>query len=204
MAVRSPDFKVVASVFVSLALSALGGLASAQTPVDDFGPAIGAPAPTFSLSDSDGTRRGLEDLYGENGLVLYFNRSLDWCPICQRQTLEVDAAADGFAERGYAVAVLTYDPVEDLARFDLRRDVSLTLLSDAGSQVIDAWGVRDPVYDDPDSLGYGVPYPIAYVIGTDGIIRARFWHEAGLGQPSGWAMRSRVDAVFAALDALPD
>ena len=167
-----------------------------------FGPQAGETAPAFSLTDSQGETRTLADLAGENGLVVYFNRSLDWCPICQAQTLEVDEAASGFAERGYAVAVITYDAPEVLARFDARRQVSLTLLSDEGSAVIDAFDIRDPVYDDPDSRAYGVPYPIAFVLGPDGQVKAKLWHEAGLGEQRGYATRITPEDMFDTLDAL--
>ncbi len=167
-----------------------------------FGPEVGETAPAVSLRDSTGETRTLADLAGEAGLVVYFNRSLDWCPICQAQTLEVDAVASGFAERGYAVAVVTYDAPEVLARFDARREVSLTLLSDRGSAVIDAFDIRDPVYDDPGSRAYGVPYPIAFVLGPDGVVKAKLWHEAGLGEQRGYATRITPEDVFDTLDAL--
>ena len=56
------------------------------------------------------------DLSGENGVVIYFNRSLDWCPICLRQALEVDAAQEAFEAAGWGVALLTYDSSQTLAR----------------------------------------------------------------------------------------
>lgn len=167
-----------------------------------FGPQVGETAPGFSLIDSQGETRTLADLTGENGLVVYFNRSLDWCPICQAQTLEIDAVASGFAERGYAVAVITYDAPEVLARFDARREVSLTLLSDEGSAVIDAFDIRDPVYADPDSRAHGVPYPIAFVLGPDGAVKAKLWHEAGLGEARGYATRITPEDMLDTLDAL--
>ena len=43
-----------------------------------WGPAIGADAPMLSASDQDGNAQTLETLSGSKGLVLVFNRSVNW------------------------------------------------------------------------------------------------------------------------------
>lgn len=191
---------------LALVLALIAPLASAhaQSPVEaaaeaasGFGPAIGERAPDLDVMDADGARRSLSDLMGERGLVLYFNRSLDWCPICLRQTIELEASVDAFAEAGWPVAVLTYDPVATLAQVADRRGLDVTLLSDEDSATIDAYGVRDPIYADPDHLAHGVPYPITVVIDRDGRVVAKFWHEAGLGQQRGYATRISAEDVLA-------
>ena len=180
----------------------------AQSPADaaaeaaaSFGPAIGERAPALDVVDADGDVRTLESLMGERGVVLYFNRSLDWCPICLRQTIELEESVDAFVEAGWPVAVLTYDPAATLAQVAERRGLSMTLLSDEGSETIDAFGVRDPIYADPDHLAYGVPYPITFVIDRDGVVVAKFWHEAGLGQARGYATRISAADVLAAVQS---
>ncbi len=191
-------------------LLALAPAAFAQAPALDaardaaapFGPAVGETAPALSLSDAGGETRTLEELAGENGLVLYFNRSLDWCPICLRQTLEIDAERAGFEAKGYEVAIVTYDSIEALAEASRRREISLTLLSDEGSALIDAYGIRDPIYADPDHRAHGVPYPITFVLSPEGEVKAKFWHEAGLGDQRGYAVRVTVEDVLAGLDGL--
>jgi peroxiredoxin len=196
---------------LSLALLALAPAAAqspdgAQSSVEaameaaaDFGPAVGQTAPDFTVRDATGASRSLADLSGENGLVLYFNRSLDWCPVCLRQALEVNEARDRFAEAGWGVAVLTYDSAETLAQVADRRALEIVLLGDEDSAVIDQFDVRDPIYADPDHMAYGVPYPIAFAIRPDGSIVAKFWHEAGLGQRRGYATRVSTEDVIAAL-----
>ncbi len=191
-----------------LALGASVSLATAQGPAqaaaeaaEAFGPRVGDPAPALSVVDAEGDTRSLESLMGAGGVVLYFNRSLDWCPICLRQTLELDAHVDAFEEAGWPVAVLTYDPAETLAQVADRRGLTMTLLSDEGSETIDAFGVRDPIYADPDHLAHGVPYPITFVIDRDGVVVAKFWHEAGLGQDRGYATRISAEDVLAAVQS---
>ncbi len=167
----------------------------------EFGPAVGSIAPSFSVTDATGASRTLTDLSGPEGTVIYFNRSLDWCPICLRQTLEIEAALEDFDAAGWSVAVLTYDSAETLAQVADRRELSVTLLGDNSIEVIDAFGVRDPIYADPDHMAHGVPYPVAFAIRTDGTIAAKFWHEAGLGERRGYATRVSTDDVLSALTA---
>jgi len=174
------------------------GLAAAAA--EDFGPAVGEAAPSFALPDSAGETRTLSDLSTERGLVLYFNRSLDWCPICLRQTIELNAQAERFEDAGWGVAVLTYDPVDTLARVKDQRKMTVTLVSDEDSAVIDAFDVRDPIYADPDHIAHGVPYPIAFAIRPDGSIAGKYWHESGLGEQRGYAVRVSAEDVLADLD----
>jgi peroxiredoxin len=191
-----------------LALTPTAQIAWAQSPTDaaadaasSFGVAVGERAPALDVVDSSGAARSLESLMGERGAVIYFNRSLDWCPICLRQTLELEEYVEAFAEAGWPVAVLTYDPLETLAQAADRRGLTMTLLSDEGSETIDAFGVRDPIYADPDHLAHGVPYPITFVIDRDGVVVAKFWHEAGLGQQRGYATRISAEDVLAAVQS---
>jgi len=46
--------------------------------VDEWGPAIGSSVPPLEVSDQDGRMRTLDDLSGEQGLLLFLNRSADW------------------------------------------------------------------------------------------------------------------------------
>lgn len=76
----------------------------------------------------------------------------------------------------------------------------MTLLSDSDSAVIDAFDIRDPIYADPDHIAHGVPYPIAFAIGPDGRVVGKYWHEAGLGEQRGYAVRVTAQDVLADLD----
>ena len=54
--------------------------------------------------------------------------------------------------------------------------------------------LRDPQYL-PGSKAYGVPRPIIFVIGTDGVIRAKLYEET-------FKLRPPVTAVISKLDEL--
>jgi len=175
-------------------------VALSQEAAAGFGPATGARAPDFSLPDADGVTRVLADIAGPRGVVIFFNRSLDWCPICIAQTIELQGAAEAFEAAGWGLAVLTYDSPQTLARAADRRELTLTLLSDEDSAVIDAFDVRDPIYGEPRHRAHGVPYPVAIAIRRDGVVAAKFWHEGGLGAERGFSVRVSADEVLAALN----
>jgi len=195
-------FAAVLMLTPAAAIAQSAPLDAAEAAAEAFGPGVGETVPALDVVDASGAARSIADLSGEKGLVLYFNRSLDWCPICLRQTLEVDAARAAFEDRGYEVAVLTYDPADTLAAAAARREIGMTLLSDEGSAVINAFAIGDPLYADPGHRAHGVPYPIAFVIDPEGAVKAKFWHEAGLGEDRGFVVRVSVEDTLAGLDAL--
>jgi peroxiredoxin len=198
---RTVAVLMLAFAFFAPAQAQESAAEAAMEAADAFGPGVGEMAPAFTVTDAAGDTRSLANLTGPEGVVIYFNRSLDWCPICLRQTLEVEAALEAFEDAGWGVAVLTYDSEATLARVADQRQLAVTLLADEGSTVIDAFDVRDPIYADPDHMAHGVPYPIAFAIRPDGAVVAKFWHEAGLGQQRGYATRISTDDVIAVLTA---
>jgi len=209
MITRSVVRKLACALVVSLAAPAAPAAFAAADPdpadlsreaAAAFGPAVGAQAPDFALPDASGQTRTLADIAGPNGAVIYFNRSLDWCPICIAQTIELQASAEAFEAAGWALAVLTYDNVETLAAAAERRELTMTLLSDEDSAVIDAFDVRNPIYAEPRHRAHGVPYPVAIAIRRDGSVAGKFWHEGGLGSDRGYAVRVSAQEVLAALD----
>lgn len=44
----------------------------------DWGPNVGTIAPLLAANDQDGNAQDLDSLAGENGLLMVFNRSVDW------------------------------------------------------------------------------------------------------------------------------
>lgn len=161
----------------------------------DAGPAIGEAIPAdFAARDATGDNQTLSTLAGENGLVLVFNRSADWCSYCQAQMIELGGIADDLAARGYGLATISYDPPESLARFSTREDIGYTMLSDEGSAMIDAFELRDPQYGE-ESFAYGVPRPAILVIAGDGTVQARMI-------ASDYRVRPANADILAAVDAL--
>jgi peroxiredoxin len=173
----------------------IGGILSGTAMAEDLGPPVGIKAPDIGTRfDQTGRPRTLTDLMGKNGVVLLFFRSADWCPYCQAQLIDVNGGVEEITKRGYRVAALSYDSPEILQTFTAKRHIAYTLLSDPKSEAIDLYRLRDPQYP-PGSKAYGVPQPIIFVIGTDGVIRAKLYEE-------GFKLRPPVTAVISKLDEL--
>lgn len=150
------------------------GLAMAATAAAfDRGPAIGAPGPSLlQVQDQTGAPRAFDNLVGENGMVLVFNRSVDWCPVCQRQTLGLEAVRADIEEAGYSLVIVTTDTPEELARFAARRSVGATFLADPDFAVIDAYNLRDPAFP-PGHRIHGVPVPSIFFLDAGGVVQAK-------------------------------
>lgn len=156
-------------------------------------PNIGDQIPyDLAAFDQDGELQDFDTLKGERGLVIFFVRSLDWCPYCQNQIMEVNEEKSRFTKAGYNVISISYDPVETLKRFSNQRDIQLTMLSDPDSKIIQEFGILNQSQE-PGSRFYGIPYPTIYVVNTDGVINEILAEE-------GYKNRPELDDVLNALD----
>ncbi|MGH7939048.1 MAG: redoxin domain-containing protein, partial [Bryobacteraceae bacterium] len=75
---------------------------------------------------------------------------------------------------GAQLVAVSSDPPEILKRFVAKKSITYPLLSDTGSKTIDAYGIRNKEATGRTSW---IPYPGIYVIGTDGVIRAKLFLE---------------------------
>src|SRR5690349_24958353 len=162
---------------------------------EDLGPAIGTKAPDIGTRlDQSSKPHELSDLMGQNGLVLFFYRSADWCPFCQAQLVEINTGVAEIEKRGYPVAGLSYDSPEILQATTVKRQLKYTLLSDPKSEIIDRYNLRDPQYP-PGNRAYGVPRAIIFVLDAQGVIKAKFFED-------NFKYRPRITTVISKLDEL--
>lgn len=161
----------------------------------DVGPSVGAKVPAIHATDLTGAPVSLKDLSGKNGVVLVFFRSAKWCPYCQKQLMDMNAAPTPLAARGYKLAAISYDPADVLSGFTEKRGLTYPLVSDTGSVTIDAWKLRDIRYK-PDSFAWGVPYASIYVISPKGVLQAKLAEED-------YKVRPELSVLLAAIDGLP-
>jgi peroxiredoxin len=164
---------------------------------EDLGPAIGARAPDIgSPPDQTGARRTLQSLMGQNGLILFFFRSADWCPYCQAQMMDLNTAVAALERRGYRMAGISYDSPQILKTFIDRRQIAYTLLSDPKSEIIERYGLRDSQYQ-AGSRAYGVPRPIILILDKTGTIKAKLYEETYTKRPPASLLISTIDKVAA-------
>ncbi|MBA4047545.1 MAG: alkyl hydroperoxide reductase [Sphingomonas sp.] len=144
----------------------------------------GDRAPDFSLPDADGRMVRATDLLASGPIALTFYRGV-WCPYCNLDLQALEEAANAIRATGAQLIAIT--PQQAASSRKAIRDNSLTfpVLSDAGNQVADAFGLRFRLQDELSALyaSFGVdlpgsngddsqtlPMPARYVIGTDGKI----------------------------------
>lgn len=161
----------------------------------EVGPKPGTALPTpFAVTDEQGAPQDFESLRGEKGLVLVFHRSAKWCPFCQAQLIDLKSIVEPLKARGYALAALSYDAPAVLAEFQVKHTLGYRLVSDQGSKVIDAFGLRDPAYKE-GTMPYGVPRPAIFVIDAKGVIKASLAEEGYKTRPPSAAVLTTIDSL---------
>ena len=178
------------------ALFALSSAAQeSAVPTDQMiGPMVGSEAPAATVVTSGGETTTLSALAGENGTAVAFVRSLDWCPYCKKQAIELENAKAPLAEAGWSLVVLSYDAPETLADFADDKDLTYTLVSDEGSEVIRAYGLLNEEMKE-GSRYWGIPHPAIVFVRTDGTVGAVLREE-------GYKDRPQVEAVTEAASLL--
>ncbi len=160
----------------------------------EFGPAIGESIDFGTLKDQTGAERDFAGITGENGLVLMFVRSADWCPYCQAQMIEINGSLAELESRGYGFATISYDDTDILSRFTAREGIGYTMLSDEGSQIIEKYGLRESNYEE-GHRAYGVPKPIILILSSDGVIQGRLFEESFRERPPATAIVEALNEV---------
>ena len=169
-------------------------------------PKVGEPMPAFLLPDDQGRLVRLEDLLGKGPVALAFNRG-HWCPYCR---INVDALAraekEVAAERRHVAAIVpdrqkfaVWLKSEAKAPFPVLTDIdngyAMTLdlafyVGDALKHMMVSSGWDPSVSQGTDN--WMLPIPATFIIGTDGIIHARFI------DPD-YRMRMAIEDLLAAL-----
>lgn len=133
-------------------------------------PAIGQPAPSFTLPRDGGTNVTLADYAGQI-VVLYFYPKDD-TPGCTTEAIDFSAEAEAFAKAGAVVLGVSRDTVKKHEKFRDKYGLKVALLTDEDGAVCEAYGVW------VEKSMYGRSYMgierTTFLIGRDGKI-ARVW-----------------------------
>ncbi|GAB5455480.1 MAG: hypothetical protein Hens2KO_17090 [Henriciella sp.] len=147
----------------------------------------GTVAPAVAAVTSAGDAVDLAGITGENGAVLVFSRSLDWCPYCKAQALELETVKADLEAVGWSLNLITYDAPETLAEFAADKSLSYTFLSDTDSATIDAFGLRNEDVT-AGSRFDGIPHPAIVYIRADGEV-------AGVQKEEGYKDRPPTEGI---------
>ena len=144
----------------------------------------GDTAPEFILTDPDGKPVSSRELLAKGPLVISFYRGV-WCPYCNLELQALQGALPEITARGASLVAISPQTAPNSRKSQRDNKLGFPILSDAKSEVADAFGIRFAL---PDYLvelyksfkndlptfnndpAWVLPVPARYVIGTDGII----------------------------------
>jgi peroxiredoxin Q/BCP len=98
----------------------------------------GAQAPAFTLPDQDGNPVSLDDFKGSKVLVYFY--PADDTPGCTKEACQFNENLAGFQAAGVPVLGVSPDNATSHQRFRNKYGLQFPLLTDAGHEVMDAWG----------------------------------------------------------------
>ena len=134
-------------------------------------PAVGQPAPAFTLPTPGGQSLSLADFKGKQAVVLYFYPADD-TPGCTKEACSFRDLGSQFAEAGAAILGVSPDPVESHAKFAGKYSLNFPLLADTDTAVARAYGA----WGEKTSYGktsVGI-LRTTFVIDRQGVIRKIF------------------------------
>ena len=102
-------------------------------------PALGAPAPEFSLQDQHGNTVSLAQFRGKQVLVYFYPKAMT--PGCTVQACGLRDVKGELDALDTVVLALSPDSVKSLKKFAERDGLNFTLLSDADHAVAEQYGV---------------------------------------------------------------
>ncbi|MCB9507709.1 MAG: thioredoxin-dependent thiol peroxidase [Myxococcales bacterium] len=162
-------------------------------------PAVGAPAPDFTLPDASGHTVSLSELRGHR-VVLYFYPKDD-TPGCTAEACDFRDSLPALQALGAVVVGVSADPPKRHARFRDKYDLPFSLLSDEAHATMEAYGVWQT------KKQYGREYMgiarTTFLIDGAGVIR-RVWEKVAVQRKdrSGAIVHRHVDEVRQALEVL--
>ncbi len=137
----------------------------------------------LNAKDQTGKMRSFADLKGSKGMTLVFIRSVEWCPFCQKQLLELNKNAKKFSDAGYPVVSVSYDGLKQIEKFVTKNKPTITLLSDPASDIIRAFGILNEA-SAKGTMSYGIPHPGVYIVSKDKKVQAKFFKKGYKDRPS--------------------
>ncbi|MBF0295296.1 MAG: peroxiredoxin [Magnetococcales bacterium] len=102
--------------------------------------ASGEIIPDLAAPDQTGRSRGLRELLGERGGIVYFYPK-DNTPGCTLEANDFQSLSGAFAQAGYTVIGISRDSVKSHAGFCAKHGLGFTLLSDGEGALCEAFGV---------------------------------------------------------------
>ena len=146
---------------------------------DDFdpGPAVGSRFPGLQATYKGRVVTLLDEFAGPNGTVFIASRSVNWCPYCMRQMIQLQENKAGFDAAGIGTVAITYDEPSLQQAFIDKFGITIPLLSDDHALSFKTLGILNEDYA-PGDFQYGIPHPGMIVIDGSGNVVGKLFLEA--------------------------
>jgi len=122
----------------------------------------GQKAPEFSLKDSNGEMRTLDEFYGSPTVIYFYPK--DDTPGCTKEACSFRDNYSLFESKGIQVVGISYDSPESHTEFKEKYNLPFTLLSDSEKTVAEKYGANRGLLD------FVGAKRISYLLDKDGII----------------------------------
>src|SRR3954465_1761388 len=131
-------------------------------------PAVGEPAPDFSLEGTDGTFR-LSEQRGKRVVLLFYPG--DETMVCTKQFCSYRDRSDEMASLEAVVVGISGQDVDSHEKFTSHHDLNVPLLADVDGAVAKQYSARAPVVGTKRAV---------VIVDEDGVVRYRHDHTLGL------------------------
>jgi peroxiredoxin len=142
----------------------------------DPGPALGSRFPGLQASYQGRVVTLLDEFAGPNGTVFIASRSIDWCPYCMRQLIQLQENKAGFDAAGIGMVAITYDAPSVQQAFIDKLGITIPVLSDNNALSFKTLGILNTDYA-PGDFQYGIPHPGMIVVDSDGRVVGKLFLE---------------------------
>jgi peroxiredoxin len=143
----------------------------------DPGPALGSTFPGVRALYQGREINLLNPFAGTNGIAFVASRSLDWCPYCMKQLVQLQQYKADFDAAGISLVAITYDTPDLQQQFIDKFGITIPVLSDINALTFKTLGILNTDYV-PGDPQYGIPYPGMIVIDTQGQVVGKLFLEA--------------------------
>ena len=143
----------------------------------DPGPAVGSHFPGLRASYQGGSVSLLREFAGANGTMFIASRSLQWCPYCMRQMIQLQEHKNDFDEAGIGMVAITYDQPDQQQQFIDKFAITIPVLADIDALSFSTLGILNEAYQPGDSR-YGIPHPGMIIVDPDGKVVGKLFLEA--------------------------
>mgnify|MGYP003381847140 CR=1 FL=1 len=149
----------------------------ADTDEFDPGPAIGSSFPGVRARYEGREITLIQEFAGTKGTVFIASRSLDWCPYCMRQLIQLQETSKDFSAAGIGLVAITYDEPKLQQAFIDKFGITIPVLSDVDGLSFKTLGILNDEYQQGD-FQYGIPHPGMIVIDPAGRVVGKLFLEA--------------------------